>query len=192
MIVFVMMFGYAVRVDALTYGTGSYGTCQYEECGITLTSSASVTLDVTPVGGSTRCTVASDTVAVTTSSSTGYTVTVSTSDSSNQLASGSGGSIAATSSAASSAGTLETNTWGYRVDGRASFGAGPTASVNSGAVPAGSFAFVPTAGAADVIMTSPSATAGTDSSYVWYGICVDSLVASGSYADNIVYTAVTN
>lgn len=178
---------------ALKYSAGSYGTCAYNSCSISLSSSGSVALNITPSGSSTLCSVQSDSVTATTNSSTGYTVTVNDGDTSTTLNSGGGGTIAATSGTAASPTTLSANNWGYRIDGIAGFGAGPTSAVSSGSVPSLAFAAVPaSSGTPDTVRTTTTADTGTVSTPVWYGLCADSTLTAGSYSDNIVYTATVN
>src|SRR5579875_2707144 len=73
-----------VAADSSTYGMGTYGSCSYNSCGVSITSSGSVSLNITPAA-STTCTVGSDSVSVTTDSSSGYTLQLADGDTSNQL-----------------------------------------------------------------------------------------------------------
>lgn len=173
------------------YGDGSYGACTYNSCGITLASNGTVSLPVTPASGI-KCTVQSDAVAVTTDSSTGYTLTFKNSATNSNLSSGSGN--IPTSGATTSAPTvLAANTWGYRVDGLGSFGAGPTSAATNVAVPGVTFAGVPTSSAsADTLATSSVAANPTVTTNVWYGVCVDTSVTAATYSSSVTYTAVVN
>lgn len=185
--------GMANNSMAIKYSSGSYGTCGYNSCSISLSSSGSVALDITPSGASTLCSVQSDSVTATTNSSTGYTVTVTDGDTATTLNSGGGATIATTSGTATSPTTLTANKWGYRIDGIAGFGAGPTGALSSGSIPVLTFAGIPASnGTPDTVRTTSSADTGTVSTPVWYGLCVDSTITAGSYADNIVYTATVN
>jgi hypothetical protein len=176
-----------------SYGSGTYGSCQYNSCGISLTSNGSISLDITP-GIGTTCTVGSDTVSVLTDASTGYTLKIADSDTSNQLAGATSGSnVAATSGTAALPSVLSANTWGYRVDGAGGFGAGPTNTQSNGSIPSVSFAAVPlSSGTADTIASTTSAADPADDTTVWFGMCANTSLASDTYTDNIIYTAVVN
>jgi len=173
------------------YGDGSYGSCTYNSCGISLSSNGTVNVNVIP-GASTTCTVQSDSVGVTTDSSTGYTLTATTSTSSNSLASG-GNTIPATGGTAGSPAALTANTWGYRVDGLGSFGAGPTSAVSNTGVPVVSFAAIPTSVQTPATLATSSSPADPAvTTTVWYGVCVNSAKVAGTYTNSVVYTAVVN
>lgn len=175
------------------YGTGSYGTCTYNSCGITLGSSGTVSLNITPAGGTTKCTTASDQVQVTTDSSTGYTLTMSDVDTTTVLNNGSGGTIPSTTSTQASPSVLVANKWGYRVDSIAGFGAGPTSGGSNTGIPAVTFALIPSSsGAADTLAATSVAADPAVSTYVWYGACVNATTTAGTYSDSVVYTAVVN
>ena len=176
----------------IAYGSGTYGSCTYDVCGISLSSSGSISASVTPAAGSTRCTVNNDIVTVTTHASTGYTVTLKNTDTSGTL-NGTGSTIAAHTGTSASPSVLTANTWGYRVDSVASFGAGPTSAVSNAAVPAQTFAGVPlSSGTAAIIRTTNVVDTGAVNTSVWYGVCADSSLKSGSYSDSVTYTAVIN
>ena len=178
-------------VTGMNYSAGTYGSCQYNTCGITLTTSGAITANVTPVAGSTKCTVNNDVVTVLTNASTGYTVTLTDTDTSNTLVGPS--SIAASSATPASPAVLTANTWGYRVDSVAGFGAGPTSAVASAAIPSQTYAGVPiSSGTPGTIRTTSVADTVTVNTSVWYGVCVDSTLSSGSYTDSVTYTAVIN
>jgi len=192
-LVIIGLTGSILPVHALNYGSGTYGTCQYNSCGISVTSSGSVTLDVAPSAG-TKCTVASDTVSVLTDSSTGYTLQINDNDTDNRLNGAVHGSnISASSGSAGTPATLAGNSWGYRVDATSGFGAGPTNSQSSGSVPSLTFAAVPvSSGSPDTIASSSSAADPAVNTQVWYGVCVDTSLVSDSYTDSLVYTALVN
>lgn len=176
----------------IAYSSGTFGSCAYNTCGISLVSSGSISASVTPTAGSTRCTVNNDVVTVTTGASTGYTVTITNTDATSTL-NGTGSSIPASTGTPASPSVLATNTWGYRVDNIASFGAGPTSAISSAAVPAQTYAGVPlSSGTPGLIRTTNVADPGTVNTSVWYGVCADSSLKSGSYTDSVTYTAVIN
>lgn len=181
----------ADTTDSTTYGSGNFGYCNYGSCTITLTSSGTVNVNVAPTPGG-RCTVQSDNPSVLTDSTAGYSLTMTTSTTNNAMVGGSG-SIAASSGTAASPATLAANTWGYRVDNLASFGAGPTSSQNSGSTPSVTFAGVPASNQTPTPVASSSGPANPAvGTTVWYGVCADSTVASGTYTTTVTYTAVTN
>lgn len=170
------------------YGSGSYGACTYNECGISLsTNTGTVSLPVTPTATGV-CTVASNIATVTTDSSTGYTLSLAGASSSLNRAGG--GAIAATAGTTASPAALGMNRWGYRVDGSGAFGAGPTAALSNSAIPAQTFAAVPTAHQA-IVQTTSAASAGATTN-VWFGTCVNTSTPSGTYTTNVTYTAVVN
>ena len=178
---------------ATPYGAGSYGSCQYSSCEISLSSNGSVAVNVTPNGASTTCTVASDSVDVTTSSSTGYTLTLADFDTSNQLTKSGGGTIGPTSGTDTSPSTLDANSWGYRVDDAASFGSGPTSAVSNGGIPSLSYAAVPpSSGTANTIAYRTDEASAGDTTSIWYGVCINLATENGAYSDEVVYTAVIN
>lgn len=181
----------ADTTDSTVYGSGNYGYCDYGACTITLTSGGSTTLNVAPTPGG-ACTVQSDTASVLTDSTAGYNLTMTTSTTNNAMTSGAN-SITASSGTAASPATLAVNTWGYRVDGLAGFGAGPTSSQNNGSVPSVTFAGVPPSNQAGTTVATSSGPANPAvNTTVWYGVCANSSLPSGSYSTTVTYTAVTN
>jgi hypothetical protein len=182
---------WADTTDSTVYGSGNFGSCDYGSCTITLTSGGSTTLNVapTPTG---KCTVQNDTPSVLTDITSGYSLTMTTSTTNNAMTSSSG-SIAASSGTAGSPTVLAANTWGYRVDGLAGFGAGPTTSQSNGSTPSVTFAGVPPSNLAGTQVASSSGPANPAvGTTVWYGLCADSSVPAGNYGVTVTYTAVTN
>lgn len=193
LILFVPIFGMVNDSSAINYGAGTYNTCTYNTCGITLSSSGTVAINITPSGASTRCTVQSDSVTATTGSTTGYTVKINDSDTSTTLNGSGGNTIPSVSGTAASPVALTANKWGYRVDSIAGFGSGPAGALSSGSIPAYTFAAVPLSSAGgDTIRTTSTVDSGTVSTLVWYGACANASAVSGSYSDNITYTATVN
>lgn len=179
-------------VSAINYGAGTYGACTYDTCSISLVSGASVTVDVTPTS-STRCSVQSNSVTATTDSSTGYTVTVNNKDTTATLNGPTANTIPSTSGTPASPAALAANTWGYRVDSVAGFGAGPTSTVTNVAIPSLQFAATPSSAASGgIIRTTATADGSSVATPVWYGVCADASKPTGTYTDEIVYTAVIN
>lgn len=177
--------------SALDYGDGTYGSCTYDTCGITVTSSSTVSLPITP-SASTVCSIDSDTVSVTTGATVGYTLSLSSSVAAVTLPGDSnGGTIDAVSSSYATPTVLTANTWGYRIDASGNFGAGPTTTVSNVAVPSVTFAPLESSGSAQTIKTTSSA-AEPDTTDVWYGACVDSSLPADSYSRQVSYTASTN
>lgn len=178
-------------VFGINYSAGTYGTCTYGTCSISLTTSGSIAANITPSPGATSCTVSNDIVTATTDSSTGYTVTLNDTDTSNGLSGPI--SITANSSTSASPSLLTANTWGYRVDNVDGFGVGPTNSIASGTVPLLPFAGVPlSSGTPGLIRTTNTADTGTVHTSVWYGVCANDSLQSGSYSDGVTYTALIN
>jgi hypothetical protein len=179
---------------ANTYGSGTYNSCQYGGCSITLSTSTTVNLPITPVGGSTTCTTQSDSVGVLTDSSTGYTLTLGDSDTTTSLTGAShGGTIAASSGTPAAPSVLTANKWGYRVDGLSSMGSGPTSAGTNTAPLSLTFAGVESSSnTADTIATSSTAADPTVTTNVWYGACAAATLTADTYTDIVTYTAVTN
>jgi hypothetical protein len=179
---------------ANNYGSGTYNSCQFGSCSISLTTSSTVSLPVTPVGGSTVCTDQSDSVGVTTDSSTGYTLTLGDADTNTNLVGVShAGTIPTSSGTLASPATLSSSKWGYRIDGLGSLGSGPTSAGTNTAPLSLTFAGLQSSsGTADTIATSSVAANPTVTTIVWYGVCVGSTVVADTYADSVTYTAITN
>jgi len=175
------------------YSSGSYGTCTYNSCGITLGADASVAANVTPAAGTTTCSVGKGEIQVTTQSSTGYTLTMTDSDTDTSLKNGTTGTISATSGTAASPTALTANKWGYRVDGINGFGAGPTSIVSNGAIPTLNFATIPASSAApDIIATTTVAADPYTSTFVYFGVCANPTLPNGAYSDAVTYSVVVN
>lgn len=183
----------SVSADS-TYGSGLYGSCQYSSCSITVSSNNSVSLNVSPAPSG-RCTIQSDSVAVLTDNSNGYTLTVTTSGTNTNLVNGSN-NVSASSGTFASPTTLSLNSWGYRVDGLSSFGSGPTSTQSN--VSQSSISSLTFAGMAASDQT-PAQLANTSSpadpaqtTTIWYGICADQTQPSGTYTTQVIYTGIAN
>ncbi len=175
------------------YSSGTYGSCQYGSCSISLSSDGAVAVDVVPSGGSTRCTIQSDSVTAITGSSTGYTVTINNADTETTLHGPNAETIASVSGTDGSPVALSANIWGYRVDGVASFGVGPTTPLVNTAVPVLTFAATPSSeSAGGIVRYTESTDLETTATSVWYGVCVDASTVAGVYTDTVLYTAVIN
>lgn len=174
------------------YGSGTYGSCQYSAaCSITISSSGSLALNVTPTLSG-ACTIQSDTVSVLTDDANGYTLTLNDSSTNTSLVYG-GASINATSGSFASPAVLAANAWGYRVDSLGSFGAGPTTSQTNVAPTSGTFAALESSTATPDTLANTSAVADpAQNTTVWYGVCANTTVASGAYTSQVIYTAVAN
>lgn len=176
---------------ALPYGSGTYDTCTYDTCGITLITSGTVNLAVTPTTSGVN-TTAQDQATVSTDASTGYTLTFLDSDTNTSLVNGAN-SIAASSGTQASPITLALNTWGYRVDGLAGFGAGPTSAQTNDPSATYTFAGIPASNqTAHTLKTTSSAANPPEVTNVWYGVRLDTTKPNGTYLDQVTYTAVTN
>lgn len=188
---FLQTASYADTTDSSVYGSGSFGDCDYGTCTITLTDTGVPTLTVipTPTGA---CSVQSDTVSVLTDSTTGYSLTMTTSTT-NSAMQGTSTNLATASGTAGAPTTLAVNTWGYRVDGFASFGTGPTTTQNSGSVPSVTFAGVPASNQPPTQVSYSNSPANpAQDTKVWYGVCADASIPVDTYSVTVVYTAVTN
>ncbi len=191
LIVFLGSGAFADTTDSTTYGSGNYGNCDYGSCTITLGSSGSVSVNVTP-SSSGACTVQSDAVTVTTDSTTGYTLTATTSSTTTNMTSG-GNAIPSTSATQTSPSVLTGDQWGFRVDNLGGFGTGPTTAQTNGTIPGLTFAGIPASnGTPDQLAhTSAPASSGATTK-LWYGVCANTSVPSGIYSVSVLYTAVTN
>ncbi len=181
-----------VEASPTSYGHGTYGSCTYTQCGITVSSNSTVNVNVIP-SSSGQCTVQSDTVSVLTSNSSGFTLTMSTSTANTALVSGAN-SISASTATSATPVILSNNTWGYRVDGLGGFGAGPTTAQSNANSPLSSaFAGVPSSSvtAATLAATAIAANPAVATT-IWYGVCADTTIPSGTYTTQVVYTAVSN
>ena len=181
------------KTFAINYSAGTYGSCTFNTCSISLTSNGVISVNITPVTNSPTCSVANDSVTATTDSSTGYTVTMTDSDTSNLMTGPATSTINASSGTPASPAVLITNTWGYRVDSIGGFGAGPTTITTNGTIPILTFAAIPlSSGTPSLIRTTSTADSSSVSTPVWYGLCADSSLTSGSYTDSVTYTALIN
>jgi hypothetical protein len=186
------VLGISTGVQALDYGDGTYGTCTYGTCGITITSSSTVNLNVTPQPGSTLCTVDKDDVTVTSGASVGYSMTLSSTAAGVTMPGAvNGGTINAVGTSYGTPGALTANTWGYRIDSTGSFGSGPTDALASGAIPSETYAPIAPLASAQTIRTTSVAAAPSDTE-VWYGVCVDMSLPADTYTRDVIYTAMTN
>lgn len=156
---------------------------------ISLTTSTNVNLSITPTGAG-AASSASDTVTVSTNNATGYNLSLANTDTNTNLVNGAN-TIAAHTGTFAAPSTLANNSWGYRVDGAGTFGAGPTAAETSQANLSGTWAGVPSS-AAPQQLKSTGSNSTSDATTVWYGVKVDTSKPSGAYSDQVTYTAVTN
>ena len=143
----------------------------------TSTTSNTISLNLAPTAAGSDTQTANDVVSVSTNNATGYNLTLSmaSSASNNSLISGAN-SIGATSGSFAAPAVLATNSWGYRVDSVGSFGTGTQ-----------TFAFVPF-GSADTIKTV-NTPASADKTTITYGIKVDATKPTGTYSNQVTYTA---
>lgn len=156
---------------------------------ISLTTSTNVNLSITPTGAG-AASSASDTVTVSTNNATGYNLSLANTDANTNLVNGAN-TIAAHTGTFAAPSTLANNSWGYRVDGAGTFGAGPTAAETSQANLSGTWAGVPSS-ASPQQLKSTGSNSTSDVTTVWYGVKVDTSKPSGAYSDQVTYTAVTN
>lgn len=181
----------AVASADTNYGAGTYGSCQYGSCGLSLSSNGAVNLNITPTSSGV-CTIQSDTISVTTDNSNGYSLSLADAATSSSLSSG-GHTIAATSGTFASPQTLANNSWGYRVDGVGSFGAGPTTAQSSGAPSSLLFAAVPTSlQTSDTLANTTGPANPAANTTVWYGVCANTNTVTGTYTSQVTYTATVN
>lgn len=154
-----------------------------------LTSSGTVNLSSTPTPTGVQ-TIASDTITISTNNSSGYNLKFAETGAATALTSG-GNTIPATSATFSVPAALTVNTWGYRVDGLGTFGAGPTSAATNAAIGSITFAAVPATASPQTLKTTAT-TATSDVTTIWYGLAVNTSTPSGTFTNSVTYTAVTN
>lgn len=146
-----------------------------------------------------------DTVSVSTNNGTGYTLKLADGDTSNDMCITPGGSctgVPSTSATSSSPAIMSgANQWGYHIDDGTTTWCSTASNCAAGlSLPSTSqntsttlkFAQVPlSSGTADTLKTT-STTASGDTTDVFYAINVDPTQASGTYKDDVVYTATVN
>lgn len=159
---------------------------------ISLSTSGTIDLSITPTSGGAMSS-ASDTVTVSTNSSTGYDLSLraETEQFSEMWAFG-GTYIPAINATPVAPTALTNNTWGYRVDGAAGFGAGPTSAEAD--VTTTSYTWAGVAGALDTphVLKSTSTPAEDDTTTIWYGAEIDTSKSADTYSIDMLYTAVSN
>jgi hypothetical protein len=170
----------------------------------TNTNPTNTSIDVSSASG-VKQTINKDTVSISTNNATGYTLKLIDSDTSNALCVTPGGactgipSTAATSAAPAIMSSA--NQWGYHIDDGTTLWCSTATLCASGlGLPSTSaatsatlkFAKVPlSSGTADTIKTTAT-TASSDTTPVYYAVNVDPTQASGTYKDDVVYTATVN
>lgn len=160
---------------------------------ISLTTSGSVDFDILPTSSGSMSS-SSDTVSVSTNSSTGYTLQMEAGFGTAGELFGPTWNIMQTSGTDEVPTNLDTNTWGYRVDGVGGFGNGPTSAESSVSNSAYTWANIPDTGSGGdpAGLTTTSAPVTNDTTIVWFGANVDTSLESETYYGEVVYTAVTN
>ena len=149
------------------------------------TTSGTVSVDVISTAGGAQ-TIAKDVVTVGTNAP-GYTLQLADKEGSTDLTSGAN-SITAIDGTQAAPKALTAGTWGYRIDGLGSFGAGPTAEVSNQAISTTTFAGVP-ASTSPVTIRDTSVAAASSVTDVLYSVAADTSQASGLYTNVVTYTA---
>ncbi len=157
---------------------------------ISISTSGTVTLAITPTGSGSASS-ASDTVTVNTNNALGYKLQLANASATVGTLANGGNSLATASGTFASPAALGNNTWGYRVDGVGTFGAGPTSAQTNAASLTGLWAKVPLSASPDQLKNT-STTATNDTTTVWYGAMADTTKPNGTYAGTVTYTATTN
>lgn len=177
--------------SALNFGSGPYGACSYDSCSITMSNSSAVSLAITPTASG-SCTTQSGTVSVLTDNAGGYTLSLASSSSATALQNG-GDTLPATTATQASPAALTANTWGYRVDSLAGFGSGPTTPQSNSALNGTTFASIPSStDPTRIIATQNTPANPAAQTTVWYGVCANTSIPSGTYTAQITYTAIAN
>lgn len=186
--------GIALAPVAASAATASANTTINAVIGstISITTSGTVTLNITPVSGGAQ-TSASDTVTVNTNNAAGYNLAVKDSDATLTLTSG-GNTIAASANTFTTGGVLANNTWGWAVPntttGIGANGFDATYSVLSNVTSSATIWAGITA--TDQQFKNTATTASNDVTTVWYSAKADTSKPNGTYADTVTYTATTN
>ncbi len=157
---------------------------------ISVSSGPSVAISLTPTAGGVVSS-ASDSVAVSTNNSTGYTLTLANADTTTSLTSA-GNTIAAHNGSLALPTALAANTWGYRVVGAGGFGGTAYTGESNVSGSTSTWAGVPANGAADTIKSTATIAATPDTTTVWYGVRANSSQPNGTYSDIVTYTATAN
>jgi hypothetical protein len=189
----------SVSAAGSTYGSGAYGECEYglegSDCSISITNNNSnafiLSLFVSPtVSGA--CTIASDTVGVTTYDPNGYTLTLQDQATDSNLDNGANNIPITTGTQAVP--IALSNTWGYRIDGYSGFGLGPTSPVTDGPASSIKFAVIKNSGqTADTIASTSTYSATAVTTQLFYGVCLTyGSVPYGQYSSTVTYTATAN
>jgi hypothetical protein len=180
-----------IPVLAINYSSGTYGSCQYNSCSLTISSNGTLSINITPATGG-ACSTQDDTVSVLTDDPSGYTLSLTNSSTNTALLKGTA-AINSTTATQASPVALVANQWGYRVDGIGGFGAGPTTAQTNVSPDSILFAGVPASNSnPDTIALTSGAADPAVNTYVWYSVCTDTSIASGTYTTQITYTAITN
>lgn len=155
---------------------------------ISITSTGTVNLGITPVAGGSQ-TSDSDTVTVATNNSTGFNLTLQNNDADTELKNGSD-AIAAHSGTPAAPSALASNTWGYAVAGD-NFDVSYTAFANQ---PTSTtlWAGVPANGAPVTLKNTTTPATPDDVTTVWYSAKADTTLPDGTYTDTVLYTATAN
>lgn len=156
---------------------------------ISISSVSPVNFTLTPTAGGVVSS-ASDTVTVSTNSTSGYNLTLANVDATSNLTSG-GDNITAHAGTQASPTALANGTWGYRVVSVGGFGAGAYTGETNEESSTSTWAGVPVSGSPNTLKTT-GAAATNDTTTVWYGANVTTDQPSGTYTDVVRYTATTN
>lgn len=151
---------------------------------ITMTTSGTVGLTLNP-DASARLTSNSDTVTINCNSTAGYTLTLADTDATRTLTSG-GNSIAAHTGTTGTPTVLANNTWGFALPG-APFTATYSVENNSNSSTT-LWAGIPDMGN-PFKLKDTSAVATNEVTTVWYAAKVTSAQPTGTYTNQVVYTA---
>jgi hypothetical protein len=157
---------------------------------LSYTSGPTVTLGaITPTSGGLQS-ATSDTVSGNTNDASGFTVTMQENSSSSTAMLSGANTLPTSAGTTASPVALVSDTWGWRIDGTAGFGAGPTSLISNAAPSALTYAAIPANGSPYTIKTTGSS--GSGSQTVWYSARVDTSQVAGAYATTVLYTFTTN
>ena len=160
-------------------------TAQLNSTISSFTTSSAITLGpFTPIVGGTQAS-ASDTITVSTNASAGYSLTLQSNTASTNLVNGVN-TISTSAGTTASPVTLANNTWGWREDTLAGFGAGPT---NAGNANSATYAAFPATGTPVTLLARVTGPYVSDVQTIWYSVKADTSKPNGNYVNTALYTA---
>ena len=179
-----------LSVSADTQSTNTSVNLTVNPVIVSYSSGPTVTLGAITPDSTGKQSTASDTVTADTNDTSGYTVTLRQNHATETGMVSGANTIPTGSGTPAAPAALSNNTWGWRVDGLAAFGAGPGGVLSNASPSALTYAGIPENGSPFTIRTTSGT--GSASTTVWYSARVSSSQPIGSYATTVTYTVTTN